>query len=26
MVKNVHNLRGGIEDWSLTVDPGVARY
>jgi len=23
---DVHNLRGGIEAWSLTVDPGVRRY
>jgi monothiol glutaredoxin len=23
---NVENLEGGIEAWSLTVDPRVARY
>jgi monothiol glutaredoxin len=22
----VHNLRGGIDAWSLQVDPGVPRY
>jgi adenylyltransferase/sulfurtransferase len=24
--KNVHNLRGGIDAWSLQVDPTVPRY
>jgi rhodanese-related sulfurtransferase len=24
--KNVHNLRGGIDAWSVQVDPGVPRY
>jgi monothiol glutaredoxin len=24
--RNVYNLRGGIEAWSRTVDPGVPRY
>ena len=24
--KNVYNLRGGIDAWSLEVDPGVPRY
>jgi rhodanese-related sulfurtransferase len=23
---NLYNLRGGIDAWSLTVDPSVARY
>jgi rhodanese-related sulfurtransferase len=24
--KNVHNLRGGIDAWSVDVDPSVPRY
>ncbi len=24
--KNVYNLRGGIDTWSVDVDPGVPRY
>ncbi|MCG8370804.1 MAG: monothiol glutaredoxin, Grx4 family, partial [Proteobacteria bacterium] len=24
--ENVYNLEGGIEAWSIEVDPGVARY
>lgn len=23
---NVHNLTGGIEDWSLHIDPSIPRY